>query len=105
MPRSPLEAENIKRILNLFKFHMHPELSKGGLFYIYPSEFEIKYFYRDKENTYFDKISSCVLEDMSVDYGADIFSTFEDGNPVEINLTLKFKELELLTKDRITQGY
>ena len=105
MPRSPQEAENIKRILNLFKFHMHPELSKGGLFYIYPSEFEIKYFYRDKENTYFDKISSCVLEDMSVDYGGDIFSTFEDGNPVEINLTLKFKELELLTKDRITQGY
>lgn len=105
MPRSPIEAENIKRILNLFKFHMHPELSKGGLFYIYPSEFEIKYFYRDKENTYFDKISSCVLEDMSVDYGGDIFSTFEDGNPVEINLTLKFKELELLTKDRITQGY
>jgi hypothetical protein len=105
MPRSPQEAENIKRILNLFKFHMHPELSKAGLFYIYPSEFEIKYFYRDKENTYFDKISSCVLEDMSVDYGGDIFSTFEDGNPVEINLTLKFKELELLTKDRITQGY
>ena len=105
MPRSPQEAENVKRILNLFKFHMHPELSKAGLFYIYPSEFEIKYFYRDKENQYFDKISSCVLEDMSVEYGGDIFSTFEDGNPVEVNLTLKFKELELLTKDRITQGY
>lgn len=105
MPKSKAEAENVKRILNLFKFHMHPELSKGGLFYIYPSEFEIKYFYRDRENTYFDKISSCVLEDMSVDYGGDIFSTFEDGNPVEVNMTLKFKELEVLTKERIAQGY
>ena len=105
MPRSPAEAESVRRILNLFKFHMHPELSQAGLFYIYPSEFEIKYFYRDRENTYFDKISSCVLEDMSVEYGGDIFSTFDDGNPVEVNLTLKFKELELLTKERITQGY
>lgn len=105
MPRSQQEAEDVRRILNLFKFHMHPELSQGGLFYVYPSEFEIKYFYKDKENQYFDKISSCVLENMSVDYGGDIFSTFEDGNPVEVNLTLKFKELELLTKDRITQGY
>lgn len=105
MPRSEEEAANVKRILNLFKFHMHPELSAGGLFYVYPSEFEIKYFYKEKENTYFDKISSCVLEDMSVDYGGDIFSTFQDGNPVEVNLTLKFRELELLTKDRIAQGY
>ena len=105
MPRSQAEAESVRRILNLFKFHMHPELSNAGLFYIYPSEFEIKYFYRDRENTYFDKISSCVLEDMSVEYGGDIFSTFDDGNPVEVNLTLKFKELELLTKERITQGY
>ena len=42
---------------------------------------------------------------MSVEYGGDIFSTFSDGKPVEVNLTLKFKELELLTKERILEGY
>lgn len=105
MAKSPQEADNIRNIIKLFKFHMHPELSKGGLFYIYPSEFEIKYYFRDEENNYFDKISSCVLEDMSVEYGGDIFSTFTDGKPVEVNLTLKFKELELLTKERILEGY
>lgn len=105
MARSPQEADNIRNIIKLFKFHMHPELSKGGLFYVYPSEFEIKYYYRDGENNYFDKISSCVLEDMGVEYGGDIFSTFADGKPVEVNLTLKFKELELLTKERILEGY
>lgn len=105
MAKSSAEAQNIKNIITLFKFHMHPELSGAGLFYLYPSEFEIKYFYRNEENTYFDKISSCVLEDMNVDYGGDIFSTFQDGKPVEVNLTLKFKELELLTKERILEGY
>jgi hypothetical protein len=105
MPKSRVEADNVRRIIDLFKFHMHPELSKGGLFYVYPSEFEIKYYYRNEENKYFDKISSCVLEDMGVEYGGDIFSTFNDGKPVEVNLTLKFKELELLTKERIKEGY
>lgn len=105
MPRSEVEVNNVKNIIKLFKFHMHPELSKTGLFYIYPSEFEIKYFYRDKENEYFDRISSCVLEDMSVEYGGDTFSTFEDGKPVEINLSLKFKELEILTKERVKEGF
>ena len=105
MPRSRAEALNVRRILNLFKFHMHPELSAAGLFYLYPSEFEIRYFFKNKENTYFDKISTCVLKNMSVDYGGDIFSSFDDGIPVEINLTLQFQELELLTKERIAQGY
>lgn len=105
MPRSQAEVDNVKNIVKLFKFHMHPELSKTGLFYLYPSEFEIKYYYREKENEYFDKISSCVLEDMSVEYGGDTFSTFEDGKPVEVNLTLKFKELEILTKERVKEGY
>lgn len=105
MAKSSAEAENIRNIIKLFKFHMHPELSGAGLFYLYPSEFEIKYFYREKENEYFDKISSCVLENMTVDYGGDIFSTFQDGKPVEVNMTLQFKELELLTKERVLQGY
>ena len=105
MPRSRAEALNVRRILNLFKFHMHPELSAAGLFYLYPSEFEIRYFFKNGENTYFDKISTCVLKNMNVDYGGDIFSSFDDGIPVEINLTLQFQELELLTKERIAQGY
>ena len=48
MPRSRAEALNVRRILNLFKFHMHPELSAAGLFYLYPSEFEIRYFFKKR---------------------------------------------------------
>jgi hypothetical protein len=106
MPKSESEAKKVRDIIRMFKFHMHPELAAGkGLFFLYPSEFEIKYFYRGKENSYFNKISTCVLEDMNVEYGGDIFATFETGEPIEVNMTLRFKELEVLTKERVAEGY
>ena len=106
MPKSESEVKRVRDIIRMFKFHMHPELAAGkGLFFLYPSEFELKYFYRGKENEYFNKISTCVLEDMNVEYGGDIFATFETGEPVEVNMTLRFKELEVLTKERIAEGY
>lgn len=105
LPRNETEVNNVQNIINLFKFHMHPELSAGGLFYVYPSEFEMVYYYKGAENTYVNKISTCVLTDMKVQYGGDYFSTFESGAPAEISISLKFKELELLTKERILKGY
>ena len=105
LPRSAKEADNVRNIVKEFKLHMHPELSNGGLFYIYPSTFDIAYYHRGKENTNFHKISTCVLEDLSVDYGGQGFNTFADGMPTEVNLSLRFRELEVLTKERIDQGY
>lgn len=105
LPSSEKEVYNVKRIIDLFKFHMHPELSKDGLFYVYPSEFEIAYYYSGKENPFLNKISTCVLTDMNVDYGSQNFTSFDNGAPTEIKMTLTFKELELLTKERIVKGY
>lgn len=104
-PRDEDEVRNVQNIIRTFKYHMHPELSDGGLFYIYPSEFDITYYYRDGENTNFQKISTCVITDMQVEYGGEQFSTFRDGSPVEYTMTLTFRELETLTKDRIQEGY
>jgi hypothetical protein len=105
LPKSESEVHNVRRIIDLFKFHMHPELSDGGLFYVYPSEFEMQYYFRGEENTFLHKISTCVLTDMQVDYGSQFFSSFDDGAPTEIIMSLTFKELELLTKERIIKGY
>ena len=105
MPKSVAEKENVQRIINTFKYHMHPELSPSGIYYIYPSEFDIQYYYRGKENENINKISSCALTSMSVDYGGPEFSTFSDGSPTIYNLTLTFVELETMTKERINKGY
>ena len=106
LPRNAKEAQAVELIIRMFKFHMHPELSAGGLFYIYPSEFNIVYYYKGKENPHINKISTCVLTNMQVDYGGGQgFHSFDDGTPTEINIKLSFRELEILTKERVNIGY
>jgi hypothetical protein len=102
-PRNRDEAEKVKRIIHKFKLHMHPELSQGGLFYVYPSTFDIAYYFNGRENPHLHRISTCVLERVSVDYGGSNWHTFHDGMPTEINMSLEFRELERLTKERIDQ--
>jgi hypothetical protein len=105
LPKSVAEVLNVRRIIDLFKFHMHPELSKDGLFYVYPSEFEMQYYFKGEENEFLHKISTCVLTDMQVTYGNEYFSSFRDGEPTEIRMSLTFQEVELMTKERIVKGY
>jgi len=112
-PRSQKELEAANNIITLFKYHSHPdlELSKsGGRMFFVPSEFEIHYLHRGKQNEYMNKISKCVCTSVDVDYGPEgEFKTFvEDGRgaaPVHYKLSLSFTELELMTKDKIYNGY
>ena len=112
-PRSQKELEAANNIILLFKYHSHPdlELSKsGGRMFFVPSEFEIHYLHRGKQNEYMNKISKCVCTSVDVDYGPEgEFKTFvADGRgaaPVHYKLTLSFTELELMTKDKIYKGY
>ena len=104
-PKNKTESEAVYNIINTFKFHMHPEMSEGKLFFIYPSEFNITYYFGNVKNPYFHKFTTCVLESMDVTYGGEQFSSFKDGSPTEINMSLTFRELEVLTKSMINQGY
>lgn len=92
-------------IIQQFLFHMHPEAQASGYFYTYPSEFLIIYYHAGKENTFVRKISNCVLTDMNVVYGAEGFTTFSNGMPSMATMQLTFTELEILTSQRIFQGY
>lgn len=98
LPKSKTESNMVRDIVNLFKYHMYPDISENKLFFIYPSEFEIKYLFRGSENEYLHTFARCALESMDVSYGGDQFSSFRDGAPTEVNMTLTFRELEVLTK-------
>lgn len=107
-PKNETEYNNVRRIIDLFKYHMHPENDPTGLFLEYPSEFEIEYCYNGSRNEHLNKISQCALTDIKVTYGnQDAFTTFmgTNGAPVEINLELAFTELETLTNNRIADGF
>ena len=107
-PRNKPEYDNVQKIIQLFKYHMHPEVSPNRLFLEYPSEFEIEYHYKGRENTNVSKISTCALTDVKITYGnQDAFTTIKNmnGAPAEINMQLAFTELETLTNERIADGY
>ncbi len=105
MPKSQKEANNTFNIINAFKEHMHPEFDSNKIFLIHPSEFNIVYYYAGKENDNWNKIGTCVLTDMYVDQGTEQLTTFVDGSSVEINMKLTFMETEMLTREKIVQGY
>lgn len=105
-PRSPEEAAAVLNIINEFKLHMHPEFkSEQNFVYIYPSEFDITYYTGGIENNNLHRHTSCVLEEMSVNYTPNgSFSVFPNGMPTQINMSLGFKELQLLSKESIEGG-
>lgn len=102
LPKNQKEADTVKEIIDTFKYHMHPELSKNKLFFIYPSEFQISYVYQKKENEYFHRFKPCVLESLDVTYGGEQYSSFTDGKPTEVNLSMLFRETEILTKQQVS---
>jgi hypothetical protein len=105
-PKNDSETQKIQKIIKTFKEHMHPELTSDKMFYVYPSEFDIQYFYKDSPNDYLHKFARCALTDMSVEYGGDQFVTFQDGSPVEISMSLTFQELEQMTSEGVQKnGY
>jgi hypothetical protein len=105
-PRSEPEAANVLNIIKQFKYHMHPEFKDANNFlYIYPSEFDISYYQNGSENMNLHRHTSCVLQEMTVNYTPNgAFTTFPNGMPTQINLTLGFRELALLTKDKVEDG-
>lgn len=107
MARSPEEMQSIESIIRVFKYHAHPELSKNEYLYRYPAQFDIVHYFGDKVNPHMPRHTTCVLTKIDVDYGGgqQYMSVHYDGSPVSIQLTLAFKEIAVLTKDSIAQGY
>ena len=110
-PRNEQEAYEVQKIIQLFRFHMAPELRPGVNRYLgLPSQFDIHYMFLSKdgvasENNFYNRIATCVLQNCDVNYTPNGVKSFEDGGPTRTTMTLTFKEIELLTKDKINEGY
>ena len=110
-PRNQAETDEAQRIIQVFRFHMAPEVQGGqSRFLTLPSEFDIHYMYQSKsgvasENDYYNKIGTCVLTSCDVNYTPGAVKSFKDGAPTKITMSLTFKETDALTKDRIAEGY
>ena len=110
-PRNSDETTEVQQIIQLFRFHMAPEMQKANSRYLtLPSEFDIHYMFKGPngqglENDYFNRIATCVLVSVDVNYTPNGVRSFEDGSPTQIQMGLTFRETEILTKEKINQGY
>ena len=110
-PRNSDETTEVQQIIQLFRFHMAPEMQKANSRYLtLPSEFDIHYMFKGPEgqgleNDYFNRITTCVLVSVDVNYTPNGVRSFEDGSPTQIQMGLTFRETEILTKEKINQGY
>ena len=70
-----------------------------------PDFFNIRYMYKGKENSHLNKISTCVLKKLDVNYGSDRYVSYEDGTPQTTKISLGFEELEIITRNKIKDGF
>lgn len=111
-PRSAEEAKEVANIIHAFRLFSAPEVIENTMdyLYVYPAEFDIEYGFIknniEEQNKYLNKISSCVLRSVFVNYAPNgSFQSLENGEPVQVNMTLHFQEIETLHRDRIAKGY
>ena len=103
LPRSAQEAERIEQIVTMFRLHSMPEFTDDALGRTLqaPSTFDIRYH----PEQHLHKIGTCALEAVDVKFGGDRPQFFKDDQPTEVELTMTFKELEIMTKEKIAIGY
>ena len=98
-PRSPEEATVVKDIIRRLKTSMAPKAGEfdgtaGGIFIQSPDVFQLKFLKDDVDHPFLHAFKLCALTGMSVNYtNAGTYTSYEDGTPVNIRMSLTFKEL------------
>lgn len=106
-PYSREEAETVSRIIQLFKYHAAPQIttSGAGMFFIPPSTFDVDFMFNGQRNESINKVAESVIESVDVNYAPNGWAAHDDGAPVQTTLTINFKEIELIDKTKIKDGY
>ena len=103
-PLSARESETAQLIVDFFKVRSMPAQSEVQFTRIYnlPDVFRIQFYNADGESKYISKIGHCACTDVNVTYGGEKFTTFAGSHaPIQIDITLSFKELELLNRQAV----
>jgi len=106
-PYTRQEAETVKKIIKKFKYHAAPKITTAGagMFFIPPSTFDVSFMFNGKMNRNVNKVAESVLESVDVNYAPNGWAAHDDGAPVQTTLTLSFREMELIDKTKINDGY
>ena len=98
-PRNQKEAEQVKLIIRAFKRNMAPQAigssGEGNFFLRTPNVFKLRYRTGNRDHPFLNRFKQCFLSDMQTTYTGDgVYSTYDDGTPVSLQLDLSFKEIQ-----------
>ena len=94
--RSQPEANEIKKIIHAFKKYSAPKIGSAGFFLASPDVFQISYLHKgNQEHPFLNKFKVAALKSVNVNYtGSSTYSTYHDGTPTHIIMSLSFSEIE-----------
>ena len=135
IPKSEQEAQIVEEIVYAFKKNMMPsyvdsvggtimghkvESKLNGKIMRTPNIFDIEYHHKGKRNPFLNRVSSSYLTSVDVEYGSDRYKTYEptstndrkgyegggDGPPPQkTTISLQFREIEMMSQERIEAGF
>jgi hypothetical protein len=104
-PYTKQEAETVKKIIKAFRTAAAPQISSTGMFFIPPSTLDVEFLFNGKRNDNITRVAESVITSIDVNYSPNGWAAHDDGAPVQTTMTIGFKEIELIDKTRINQGY
>jgi hypothetical protein len=109
-PKSAGDSKEIDAIIKMFKYHFAPSLqasaqtSSDSMYLVPPSLFNVSFMINAEENKYLPKYGDCVLKNIEVNYAPNGWSSFDDGAPVQTTLSLQFQEIQIIDRQKISEG-
>ena len=107
-PLSMLESSAADAIVNYFKVRSMPNQTDMEHTRVYnlPDVFKVQFFSNFIEAPWLFKIGHCACTSVGVSYGGDKYTTFADTHaPIQIDLQLSFKEMELLNRAAVSNEF
>lgn len=112
IPNNKQEAEEITKIIKFFRTELYPDdsirINTSGVSvpigYKFPNQFIISFKHKEKDIAH--RILPSYLVSMQTTYNPTGAGFFEDGNFVETEITLNFRESRALSKAEVSgEGY
>lgn len=105
-PHSEFDCVVIDNIVRRFREAALPDQIANGTVFTYPMEIAIECKFDDDKNKWLQSFKRSVITSIDVAYGiGDQWTTFRNGFPTVVVLSLRFKEIQIVVRSDIKEGF